>query len=151
MMELARLDFELADTGKSFDKATLKKIFGDYVNIESKVHQDDDESGFGTILARQLVELMGGEFSAESPSGLDGDQGTKINFTITFYSNEKPEKDLHFDNILAFGQIKTLVITGSQTRDEEILGSLHKLGLSTYSHNFPEINSQPDKSQSESS
>jgi signal transduction histidine kinase/CheY-like chemotaxis protein len=124
-----RLGFELADTGKSFDKATLKKIFGDYINIESKVHQDDDTSGFGTILARQLVDLMGGEFSVESPFGLGGDQGKKINFSIVIYSNEKPEKNLHFDDILSFGQIKTLVITGCQTRDEEILGMLHKLGL----------------------
>jgi signal transduction histidine kinase/CheY-like chemotaxis protein len=124
-----QLGFELKDTGKSLDKATLKKIFGEYVNIESKVHQDADESGFGTILARQIVDLMGGDFSAESPSGLNGDQGTKINFTIILYSNEKPEKDLHFDNIVTFGQIKTLVITGTHVRDEEILGSLHKLGL----------------------
>jgi signal transduction histidine kinase/CheY-like chemotaxis protein len=126
---MIRLRFELADTGKAFDKATLKKIFGDYINIESKIHQDDDTSGFGTILARQLVDLMGGEFSVESPSGLDGDKGKKINFTIVVYTNEKPDKDLHFDEILTFGQIKTLVITGCQTRDEEILGTLHKLGL----------------------
>jgi signal transduction histidine kinase/CheY-like chemotaxis protein len=125
----AQLGFELNDTGKSFDKATLKKIFGEYVNIESKVHQDTDESGFGTILARQIVDLMGGEFSADSPSGLEGDQGTKINFTITLYSNEKPDKALHFDNIVTFGQIRTLAITGTQSRDQEILGSLHKLGL----------------------
>jgi signal transduction histidine kinase/CheY-like chemotaxis protein len=124
-----QLGFELNDTGKSFDKATLKKIFGENVNIESKVHQDVDESGFGPILARQIVDLMGGEFSADSPSGLDGDQGTKINFTITLYSNEKPDKALHFENIMTFGQIKTLAIAGTQTRDEEILGSLHKLGL----------------------
>jgi CheY-like chemotaxis protein len=125
----AHIGFELKDTGRSFDNATLKKIFGEYINIESKVHKEDDKSGFGTILARQIVDLMGGEFSVESPSGLDGDRGTKISFTITLFSNEKPAKDLHFDNILTFGQIKTLVITGNQTRDEEILGSLHKLGL----------------------
>ena len=126
---MLRLGFELADTGKSFDKATLTKIFGDYINIESKIHQNDDASGFGTILARQLINLMGGEFSVESPSGLEGDQGKKINFTVVVYSNEKPDKDLHFDDILSFGQIRTLVITGNQTRDEEILGTLHKLGL----------------------
>jgi signal transduction histidine kinase/CheY-like chemotaxis protein len=124
-----RLAFELSDTGKAFDKATLKKIFGDYVNIESKIHQNDDDSGFGTILARQLVDLMGGEFSVDSPSGLDGDKGKKINFTIVIYSNEKTQKDLHFEDILTFGQVKTLAVTGSQTRDEEILGTLHKLGL----------------------
>ena len=126
---ILQLGFELKDTGKSFDKATLKKIFGDYVTIESKVHLEDDKSGFGTILARQLVDLMGGGFSAESPSGMDGDHGVKVSFTITLYSNEKPEKNLHFENILNFGQIKTLVITGNQARDDEIFGSLHKLGL----------------------
>ena len=124
-----RLAFEISDTGKSFDKANLKKLFGDYVNIESKVHMEDDESGFGRILARQLVELMGGEFSVESPSGLNGDQGTKIRFSVTAWSNEKQEKKTRFDRILTFGNIKTLVIAGNQGRDEEVLASLHKLGL----------------------
>ena len=123
------LGFELVDTGKSFDKATLKKIFGDYVNIESKVLQNDDDTGFGTILARQLVELMGGEFSAVSPSGIGGESGTKVSFTIVSYSNDKTGKNLSLDKIKAFENIKTLVITGNQTRDEEILGTLHKLGL----------------------
>ena len=124
-----KLGLELADTGRSFDKATLNKIFGDNITVESKVHQDDDESGFGTILARQLIELMEGEFSADSPSGLEGDLGEKISFSITIYSNERPAKDLHYENITSASQIKTLVITGNQTRDEAILGSLHKLGL----------------------
>ncbi len=124
------LGFELIDTGNSFDKATLKKIFGDYVNVESKVLHNNDETGFATIMARQLIKLMGGEFSAESPSGIAGDRGTKISFTIVTYSNEKPDKNLPVDKIRTFENIKTLVITGNQTRDEEILGTLHKLGLS---------------------
>jgi signal transduction histidine kinase/CheY-like chemotaxis protein/uncharacterized protein YxeA len=126
---LIRLGFELSDTGRSFDKATLKKIFGDYINIDSKVHKDDDGSGFGTILARQLVELMGGEFSAVCPSGMDETKGTKINFSISVNSNETVDKNLHFENVRTFGNVRTLVITGNQTRDEEILNSLHKLGL----------------------
>jgi signal transduction histidine kinase/DNA-binding response OmpR family regulator len=123
------LKFVLSDTGKSLDKATLKKLFGDNVNMESKVHGGDDGTGFSTILTRQLVELMNGKFSVESPSGLSGDAGTRIEFTISVYSNEKPVKNLSFEGIRGFGDIKTLVITGNQVRDEEILGSLHKLGL----------------------
>ena len=126
---IVKLAFELSDTGKAFDKATLKKLFGEYINIESKVHMDDDESGFGRILARQLVELMGGEFTVESPSRPDDKLGTRMNFSITVYSNEKQEKDLKFDRIVTFANIKTLVIAGNQTRDEEILSTLHKLGL----------------------
>jgi signal transduction histidine kinase/CheY-like chemotaxis protein len=123
------LGFDLLDTGISFDKASLKKIFGDFVNIESKAVRTNDESGFGTILSKQLVELMGGELSAESPSGISGDRGTKVSFTILTYSNDRPIKDLSLVKIKSFEKIKTLVITGNQNRDEEILGALHKLGL----------------------
>jgi signal transduction histidine kinase/CheY-like chemotaxis protein len=123
------LSFEISDTGLSFDMTSLKKIFGDFVNIESKTVKESDESGFGTILARQLVEMMGGELLAESPSGLSGDMGTKTSFTITAYSNEKFVKNLSQEKIRSFGSIKTLVITGSQNREEEILGPMHRLGL----------------------
>jgi len=123
------LGFELLDTGKTFDKASLKKIFGDFVNIESKLVRSSEESGFGTILAKQLIDLMGGEFSAISPSGLHGDTGTKISFTILTYSNDRIIKNISLDNISTFGDIKTLVITGNQNRDEEVLGALHKIGI----------------------
>ena len=123
------LGFELLDTGRSFDKASLKKIFGEFINIESKVVRTNDSSGFGTILSKQLVMLMGGELTAVSPSGLSGDLGTKVSFTVVTYSNDRPIKELSFENIKTFEKIKTLVITGNQNRDEEILGALHKLGF----------------------
>ncbi len=117
------------DTGLSFDKASLKRIFGDFVNIESKAVKNNDESGFGTILAKQLVELMGGQLTAESPSGLLGQMGTKVTFTISSYSYDRSLKDLSFEEIRSYNIINTLVITGTQGRDDEILGVLHKLGL----------------------
>jgi signal transduction histidine kinase/CheY-like chemotaxis protein len=123
------LGFELLDTGRSFDKASLKKIFGDFVNIESKKVRSNDDSEFGTILSKQLVELMGGELLAVSPSGISGDQGTKVSFTLLTYSNDRQIKELSFERLKTFDRIKTLVITGNQNRDEEILGALHRLGL----------------------
>jgi PAS domain S-box-containing protein len=126
---LITLSFTLQDTGLTFDKASLKKIFGDFVNIESKAVRTNDESGFGTILANQLVELMGGELSAESPSGLPGDKGLKVSFTIITYSNDRIIKNLPLEKIKSFDKIRTLVITGNQNRDEETLSALHKFGL----------------------
>lgn len=123
------LGFELLDTGRSFDKASLKKIFGDFVNIESKKVRTNDDSEFGTILSKQLVELMGGELTAVSPSGLIGDQGTRVTFTIHTYSNDRIMKGLYLEGVKTFDRIKTLVITGNQNRDEEILGALHRMGL----------------------
>jgi signal transduction histidine kinase/CheY-like chemotaxis protein/cbb3-type cytochrome oxidase subunit 3 len=135
---IVTLGFELADTGMNFDKTSLKKIFGDFVNIESKV-KSSDESGFGTILARQLVEMMGGELIAESPSGISGNSGTKIRFSVTAYSNDRIVKNLSQENIRSFDKIRTLIITGSQNRDEEILGSLHKLGLNVSVTTFQKL------------
>jgi len=123
------LGFDLCDTGTSFDKASLKKIFGEFVNVESKAVRDQDESGFGTILSRQLVDLMGGEFNAESPSGISGDRGTRVFFTILTYSNDRQLKELPVENIKSFDKINCLVITGLQSRDEEILGLFHKIGI----------------------
>ncbi len=123
------LGFDILDTGKSFDKASLKKIFGDFVNIETKAGSTGDDSGFGTIISKQLVELMGGELVAESPSGISGDSGTKVSFTILTYSSNKPIKDISINTITSYEKIKTMVITGNQNRDEAVLGVLHKLGL----------------------
>ena len=72
---------------------------------------------------------MGGEFTAQSPSGLSGNDGTKILFTIVAYRNDRMMKNLGQDQIKSFDQIRTLVITGHQSRDEEVLSSLHKSGL----------------------
>jgi CheY-like chemotaxis protein len=72
---------------------------------------------------------MGGELVAESPSGISGHLGTKVSFTILTYSSNKPTKVISFDTITSYEKIKTMVITGNQNRDEEVLGALHKLGL----------------------
>jgi signal transduction histidine kinase/CheY-like chemotaxis protein len=121
--------FEILDTGKSFDKATLKKVYGDYVDSDTVAFLSSDESGFGTIIARQLVEMMGGKLTASSPSGLSGMQGTKVSFTIKTYSNVRITKGLNIQDIKTMDQIKTLVITGSQNRDEDLITLLHKVGI----------------------
>ena len=99
------------------------------MNIETQKVKTNDDSEFGTILSKQLVELMGGELTAESPSGLSGDHGTKIVFTLNSYSNDRQIKNLPVEKIKTFDKVRTLVITGDQNRDEEILSSLYRFGL----------------------
>jgi signal transduction histidine kinase len=124
-----KLYFEIQDTGQSFDQSAFKKLFGDFINVDSKSVSAGDESSFGTILARQLIELMGGKLTAESPSGLAGENGTKICFQIQAYSNDRVTKTLKTENFVRFDMIRTLAITGSQNRDEEILSALNRIGL----------------------
>jgi signal transduction histidine kinase/CheY-like chemotaxis protein len=123
--------FEIQDTGKRISKADLKKIFGDFLGADSLSARTNEESSFGTIIARQLVELMGGELIAESLSGISGNAVNRVSFTIRTYSNERPQKDLDLSSVTNFGQIKTLIISGTQNRDEELMAAIHKLGLSS--------------------
>lgn len=126
---MVTIDFELLDTGRSFDKTSLNKIFGSSLNPESRTLKSSDESALGTIIARQLIELMGGTLSAESPSGLSGDKGTRILFSIRVFSNDRILKETDLDKIRSFSDIKTLIITGQQNRDEEIINLYHQLNL----------------------
>ncbi|MBA4323152.1 MAG: hypothetical protein C0408_10085, partial [Odoribacter sp.] len=121
--------FEIQDTGKRISDAALKKRFGEFLGADSLSVRINDESGFGTIIARQLVELMGGELIAGGMSGLSGGTGNKVTFTIRTYSNERPLKALDLSRITKFHQIKTLIISGTQNRDEELMTAIHKLGL----------------------
>lgn len=124
------LGFEILDTGKAFEKTELKKIFGDIVRVEPLMPKgSSNESIFTTLIARQLVEMMGGKLNAESPSGIAGKNGTKISFNIQVFSNMKIEKTIKVPGIKNISQLKVLVITGPHGRDEEILAVLHKSHL----------------------
>jgi signal transduction histidine kinase/CheY-like chemotaxis protein len=123
--------FEIQDDGKSIGKAELKRIFGDIIGGDTNPVRASDEIGFGTIIARQLVELMGGELVAVSSSENSEKIGNRITFTIRTYSNERPHKELDLSDITHFDQIKTLIISGSQYRDEELMMAIHKLALAS--------------------
>jgi signal transduction histidine kinase/CheY-like chemotaxis protein len=125
---IVTLRIEILDTGRSFDKVELKRIFAEFINFDPG-SIGNDESVFAILITKQLIELMGGELVAVSPSGLSGSAGTKVTFTILAYSDDRPRKNLPYENLTSYDKIRTLVITGSQGRDDEILSSLHKLGL----------------------
>ena len=55
--------------------------------------------------------------------------GTKILFSMRVFSNDRMLKDIDLQKIRSFSDIKTLIITGQQNRDEEIINLYHKLGL----------------------
>ena len=116
---MLRLGFEVSDTGRAFDNATLKRIFGDYVNLESKVAMDNDNPGFGTILASAHPAAWR-YLNAESPSG-DGSKSSRITFSIVTYSDERTSKILPVEDISSFQDIKTLVITDSLSKMKMLL------------------------------
>jgi len=126
------LGFTLTDTGNNYTRAEIKKLFGDYITNLSERSEWAEDLRLGPILARQLTELMGGELTAESPAGKDSsgqDRGLKVSFTIHVHLNEKIAKKIDLAGYSEITDIRTLVITGSQGRDDDFLGVIHRLGL----------------------
>ncbi|MFP4487678.1 MAG: response regulator [Bacteroidales bacterium] len=129
------LKFDLRDTGKEYDKALLKRMFGEYVKAESRSITQYEGKGLGGLISRQLIEMMGGSLHATTPSGLSDDPdtpGARFTFSVKVYSNIRIEKDYGASEVKNYSDIKTLVISGSRQRDEELLTALHNFGLATY-------------------
>jgi PAS domain S-box-containing protein len=126
------LMFTLTDSGKTYSKAEIKKLFGDYITSRSGRSEWAEDLRLGPVLARQLTELMGGEMNAGSPAVKDTsgqERGLKVTFTINVHLNEKIAKNIDLKRYTRISDIRTLAITGAQGRDDDFLGVIHRLGL----------------------
>ena len=122
------LMFTLTDTGVLFDKASINKIFGEYLNFDVTNIKISDNIVFGAIVAKKLIELMGGELYAESPAGLVENKGLKVEFSIPVFTNNLLNKNVDISNVKTFKDIKALAVTGA-IRDEDTINNLHKIGI----------------------
>jgi PAS domain S-box-containing protein len=63
------LDIAVSDTGIGIRENDLKKLFDDYVQVDTKTNRSIEGTGLGLPITKKLVELMHGEISAESEYG----------------------------------------------------------------------------------
>jgi signal transduction histidine kinase/CheY-like chemotaxis protein len=126
------LEFVLTDTGNTYTRAEIKKLFGDYIATLSERTEWAEDLKLGPLLARQLIELMGGELTAQSPAIKDAaghEKGLRVTFTIKVHLNEKITKKVDVGSINDPSEIRTLVITGTHGRDDDFLSIMHRVGL----------------------
>ncbi len=72
------LQFSVRDTGIGIPLDQQSKILEPFVQAESSTSRRFGGTGLGTTIARDLVELMGGELSLESTPG----EGSAFHFTL---------------------------------------------------------------------
>ncbi len=82
----ARLRFSIADTGVGVPKELKDAVFQSFTQAEDYLTRRHGGAGLGLALARQLVEMMGGEISLESEQG----KGSTFSFSCLFRPLDHP-------------------------------------------------------------
>jgi PAS domain S-box-containing protein len=83
-----RLRFTVRDTGIGIPAKRLSRIFESFEQAHSSAHVLYGGTGLGLTISKRLVELMGGEITAESREG----QGSTFSFSITLGVQEPCEE-----------------------------------------------------------
>ncbi|MDX8391847.1 MAG: ATP-binding protein [Mariprofundaceae bacterium] len=77
------------DTGIGMSEQAQERIFEQFTQADNSVTRRYGGSGLGTTIAKQLVELMGGDIQLQSREG----EGTTFTFTLPYVQQEKKEAE----------------------------------------------------------
>jgi signal transduction histidine kinase/CheY-like chemotaxis protein len=125
------LSFSIKDTGIGINKEKLNTIFESFAQEDESTTRKFGGTGLGTSISKNLVELMGGEIWAKSPSSISTDfnyPGAEFTFAIPLEVKEK-RKSFDYSYILSWSQIKALIITDEALQVQNITKNIMALGI----------------------
>jgi len=76
--KVLQLEFTVSDTGEGISEQEQERIFRPFERAASQANHDGKGAGLGLAIARQLVELMGGQLTVRSAPG----QGAQFVFSV---------------------------------------------------------------------
>lgn len=92
--DTTQVTFEIIDTGIGMSPEQLNRVFEAFAQADASMSRKYGGTGLGTTISKQLVELMGGELTAESTLG----QGSTFRFTIPLQPSSEPLSNQRTDN-----------------------------------------------------
>ncbi len=116
--------FYVEDTGVGIPRNKIESIFNSFTQAEESTSRKYGGSGLGTTIAKQLVTLMHGEISVQSPSPISRTPnypGSRFSFTVEVYSNEKLLKSVHTEKIRNLSQVHVLIITSAPANKQRLV------------------------------
>lgn len=132
--EEAIIEFSISDTGIGIPSEIQSEIFEPFTQAGTFIRKKFGGTGLGLSIVKQLVNLLGGEISVESPSNTDsshGGPGTKFIFTLKL-KIDKERKVLNFsekEEIIPFnGGLKVLIVEDNELNQVLASVMLEELG-----------------------
>jgi PAS domain S-box-containing protein len=87
--------FDVKDTGIGISEIDQKKLFSPFVQADGSMTRRYGGTGLGLVIAKQLVEMMGGTIGYTS----DPDHGSIFSFTASLTKQVNPELDVESDDV----------------------------------------------------
>ncbi|OIQ44906.1 MAG: hybrid sensor histidine kinase/response regulator [Roseobacter sp. MedPE-SW] len=72
------IEFNVSDTGEGIAKKDLKRIFEDFITLDSSYRRGSEGTGLGLAITRRIVEAMGGTITCDSELG----EGSLFSLTL---------------------------------------------------------------------
>ncbi|KDE41297.1 Sensory box histidine kinase/response regulator [Nitrincola lacisaponensis] len=121
--EIPHFHFVVQDTGIGIPKERLAFIFNPFEQVESASNRKYEGTGLGLSISRQLVEMMGGQITADSELG----KGTRIEFDLPLVLMTAPIPAGSVDIDLA--RQRVLLVDDEPINRRVILAMLQKIGV----------------------
>ena len=136
-----KINFSIEDTGIGIPGKKIGEIFDSFKQVDSSNTRKYGGAGLGITISKQLIELMGGEISAESPSGIYTDPkfpGARFSFTVKFFSNERQPKEFKRSESSRDNKVKALVISKQSDAHNYLTDILYNFEVSSYYTSYNE-------------
>ncbi|MCL2690293.1 MAG: ATP-binding protein, partial [Chitinispirillia bacterium] len=125
--------FEVKDSGIGITPEQMVTIFDPFIQAETGTTRKYGGSGLGLSITKNIVEMMGGDLSAESIPGV----GTKFSFEIKFDAidiadDEKLEELIVFDDLEKPTFVGEILLCEDNAMNQQVVREhLARVGLKT--------------------